>query len=91
MTDLTVAFVKELRKRGVRGLARAADVSPTYVSRIKGGHEPVPGDGKLADFLRRNREPLTQVELLKRNRQLQAEINDLREQLEKALERKRRP
>lgn len=44
---LTVA-VKSL---GIRGLARAAGVSPTFISRVANGHLPIPATGKLAEYL----------------------------------------
>lgn len=40
-----------VKAKGIRGVARAAGVSPGFVSRIANGHLPIPLTGKLAEYL----------------------------------------
>ncbi len=47
----TAAFDVAVKKYGVRGLARLAKVSPTFVSRIKSRKQVMPTTGKLAAYL----------------------------------------
>lgn len=81
---LTESFVAEVKKRGVRGLARESGVSPTYISRIKSGHEAMPVEGKLAGFLKAvltdtAMPPAMSVEA--ELRYLRAEVDKLRERM----------
>lgn len=43
----------EIQRRGVRGVAREASVTPSRVSRIARGLEPMPKTGMLAEWVRK--------------------------------------
>lgn len=45
------ALQAAVKKHGVRGTAREAGVSPTFVSLVLNGRVPVPLTGKLAEYL----------------------------------------